>query len=72
MASPENNLLVRLHKWARRQDENFLTETFAHLLLHLLWEEPEAAVNLLQVVTAGFLVIPVRESRAVEVRTQHA
>jgi hypothetical protein len=26
MARSENNLLVRLHKWAIRQDENFVTE----------------------------------------------
>jgi hypothetical protein len=26
-----NNLLLRLHKWAWRQDENFLTEALAHL-----------------------------------------
>jgi hypothetical protein len=27
-----DNLLTELHRWARRQDENFTTESFAHLL----------------------------------------
>ena len=31
MASSSDNLLLRLHKWAKRQDENFQTEAFAHL-----------------------------------------
>lgn len=35
---PEPNLLSKLHRWAKanRQDENFITETFAHLLQYLL------------------------------------
>jgi hypothetical protein len=67
---PENNLLLRLHKWAWRQDENFLTEAFAHLLQHLLIDEPEAAVRILQSITNGFLALCPGEARSVEVRTQ--
>jgi hypothetical protein len=70
MASVENNLLLRLHKWAWRQDENFLTEAFAHLLQHLLNDEPEAAVRILQFMTKDFLVLSPAEARSVEVRTQ--
>jgi hypothetical protein len=70
MESPENNLLLRLHKWAHRQDENFLTDTFAHLLQHLLSEEPEAAANLLRRLTAGFFQLTVAEARHVAIRTQ--
>lgn len=69
MPSAENNLLLRLHKWARRQDENFLTEAFAHLLQHLLIHEPEAAVCLLKDIT-DFLTLSPKEALAVEVRTQ--
>lgn len=70
MASADDNLLLRLHKWAWRQDENFLTEAFAHLLQHLLSHEPEAAVGLLHSLTRGFLDLCPAEARSVEVRTQ--
>ncbi len=33
MALPTNNLFLRLHKWASRQDENFLTESVAVVLV---------------------------------------
>src|SRR5213082_1993494 len=68
--SPRNNLLLLLHKWARRQDENFLTEAFAHLLQHLLDEEPEAAVGFLESLTGGFLRVKAAEARHVALRTQ--
>ncbi|MBO0698202.1 MAG: hypothetical protein J2P46_07400 [Zavarzinella sp.] len=67
---PQNNLLVRLHKWASRQDENFLTETFAFLLQYLIEEEPQAAAGLLRSLTDGFLELQPGEARAVAVRTQ--
>jgi hypothetical protein len=70
MPSPENNLLLRLHKWAWRQDENFLTETLAHLLQYLLEHEPQAAVNLLRSLTEGFFDLRFEEARTVVVRTQ--
>jgi hypothetical protein len=35
MASPANNLFLRLHKWTWRQDENFLTESLAVVLEQL-------------------------------------
>ncbi len=70
MASAENNLLLRLHKWSWRQDENFLTEAFAHLLQHLLIHEPEAAVRVLKELTNGFPTLEAGEARSVEVRTQ--
>ncbi len=44
----DNNLLVSLRKWVRRQDENFLTEAFAHLLRHLGSHEPNVAVAILK------------------------
>jgi hypothetical protein len=70
MDLPRNNLLLRLHKWAVRQDENFLTEALAHLLQHLLDEEPEAAVRLLESLTAGFFRLRPADARQVELRTQ--
>jgi hypothetical protein len=70
MPERENNLLLRLHKWAWRQDENFLTETLAHLLQHLLDHEPEAAVSLVSRLTGGRLNLPAREAKSLEVSTQ--
>jgi hypothetical protein len=70
MEPPGNNLLLRLHKWAWRQDENFLTEVLGHLLQHLLDHEPEAGVRVLQLLTGGFLAPRPEEARLVEVRTQ--
>src|SRR5262245_36546762 len=70
MALPENNLLARLHKWAHRQDENFITEAFAHLLQHLLAEEPEAAIRILEAITGGFFRLTIQEARLVNIRTQ--
>ena len=41
------NLLVRLHKLARKQDENFVTEAFVHLLLSMKKQDSAAAWALL-------------------------
>jgi hypothetical protein len=49
--SRARNLLTALHKWLRRQDENFVTEAFAHLLWHLQNNEPDAFVRLLNHLT---------------------
>lgn len=70
MPDKSRNLLVRLHKWASRQDENFLTECFAHLLVHLVDHEPEAACNILGRLTNGFLRLAVSDLRFLEVTTQ--
>ena len=46
MASPANNLFLRLHKWASRQDENFLTESLAVVLEQLLVLAPAVGTRL--------------------------
>ena len=48
------NLLVALHRWAPRQDENYTTEAFAHLLRHYVAHEPKAAAAVLSRLTNGF------------------
>lgn len=68
----QNNLLVMLHKRADRQDENFLTDAFAHLLRHLCHHEPESAVRLLQRLTDNRLVCSAEEAREAQVSTQVA
>ena len=70
MPSLQNNLLVRLHKWAVRQDENFLTEIFAYLLEYLAENEPEAATELISRITGGIIAISAQHIRSLEIRTQ--
>jgi hypothetical protein len=68
------NLLQALHRWATGQDENFTTDAFAHLLRHLVSEEPKAAARILARITGrecwdSLLQAP-PESRKVEIVTQ--
>ena len=58
MASPANNVFLRLHKWAWRQDENFLTESLAVVLEHLLVLAPAVGVRLVARLTGGFIDLP--------------
>jgi hypothetical protein len=51
MANGDDNLLLRLHRWASRQDENFTTECFAHLLQYLLKNQPAIAFRILDNLT---------------------
>ncbi len=48
----DSNLLVRLHRYAKGLDENFLTEAFAHLLEYLRDAEPELFRNVVQLLVA--------------------
>jgi hypothetical protein len=50
-----HNLLVALHKWARKQDENFTTEAFVHLLKNWMHIEPKAALAVLGTITHDHL-----------------
>ncbi len=64
------NLFVRLHKWAARQDENFLTESLGVVLEHLLALAPEVGTRLVARLTGGFIDLPPDSASAIEVRTQ--
>ena len=46
-----DNLLIELHRWAHRQDENFTTEAFAHLLKELIKDIPEEIDSLMHTLT---------------------
>jgi hypothetical protein len=70
MAPPANNLFHRLHKWASRQDENFLTETLAVVLEQLLELAPSVGVRMVSRLTGGFIDRPPEEASAIEVSTQ--
>jgi hypothetical protein len=66
----DNNLLTALHRWASRQDENFTTEAFAHMVRHLLTRDPRVAALMIQWLTDGRVAIAPGEARSVVVKTQ--
>jgi hypothetical protein len=70
MASPGPNLFLRLHKWAARQDENFLTESLAVVLEQLLVLAPAAGTRLVAQLTGGFLNVSAEEASTIEIRPQ--
>jgi hypothetical protein len=65
-----DNLLTTLYRWAHRQDENFLTEAFAHLLRRLLSQAPAAASDLLNYLTDNRFVASTDRMAEVKVCTQ--
>src|SRR5687768_16338557 len=70
MASPTINLFLRLHKWAARQDENFLTESLAVVLEQLLVLAPAVGTRLVARLTGGFIDLPPEDAGAIDVQTQ--
>ena len=70
MMRANDNLLSTLHKWASRQDENFVTDAFAYLLRHLLSHDPQCGTVVLRVLTDGVFDIGADDARKVVVTTQ--
>lgn len=70
MASSSSNLFRRLHKWAHRQDENFLTESLAVVLEHLLALAPDVGTRLVARLTGRLIDVSPEEAGAIEIRTQ--
>jgi len=64
------NVFARLHRWAARQDENFLTESLAVILELLLERVPEAGARLVRVLTNGFIYVDAGGIELLEIRTQ--
>jgi len=67
--SRNTNLLVALHHWASRQDENFITDAFAHLLRHLIARDKMVGLELLCYLTDERLSVTFDDS-PIEIRTQ--
>lgn len=64
------NLFARLHKWARRQDENFLTESLAVVLEQLLVVAPGIGVRLVSHLTGGFIGVISENASVIDIHTQ--
>jgi len=66
----ENNLLSKLHKYSHRQDENFITESFVHLLVHLIEFEPKIGINLLNKLSSNKLWDDEDKSKRISIQSQ--
>ena len=64
------NLFLRLHKWAWRQDENFVTESLAVLLEQLLILAPDVGTRLVAKLTGGFIDVSPEGASTIEIRPQ--
>ncbi|HJT76955.1 MAG TPA: hypothetical protein VJ739_07100 [Gemmataceae bacterium] len=64
------NLFARLHKWAVRQDENFMTESLAVILETMLEQEPNVGIRLVSALTGGFITVDEEGAQTLEIRTQ--
>lgn len=64
------NVFARLHKWAARQDENFLTEALAVVLEQLIILVPQVGVRLVSRLTGGFIEVDPASAAIIEIRTQ--
>ena len=65
-----NNLLIRLIKWAKRQEENFLTEALAHLLEAHRQHPVSMTRRFFSTVTGGSFNPTVAELATLEITTQ--
>ncbi len=70
MKSASNNVFLRLHKWAKGQDENFLTESLAVVLERLLDLAPVIGKSVLFQLTDGLIGLPSEDAETIEINTQ--
>ena len=66
----EDNLFRRLHAWASGQDENFVTESFAYLVRHLLRHDAESGRKLLARLTGNSLQVGEADAQRVSITAQ--
>jgi hypothetical protein len=70
MAMSAPNLFRRLHKWAHRQDENFLTESLSLVVESLLALAPAVGTRLVSKLTGGFIDVAPEDASTIEIQTQ--
>jgi hypothetical protein len=69
MNSETINIFNRLYKWSGRQDENFTTEAFIYVLLHLQQVDHEAATVLLHKLTDSKLSLNKEQIEFIQIKT---
>jgi hypothetical protein len=65
-----DNLIIALHRWAHRQDENFTTEAFVYVMKHLQKYRPLAVSRILAKLTDSVINIPPEKVSEVQFVTQ--
>ena len=70
MSQESNNLLLKLHRYSHRQNENFITESFVHLLVHLIESEPTIGKTLLDKLSSNKLQWSKEESKRISIQSQ--
>ena len=70
MSQESNNLLLKLHRYSHRQNENFITESFVHLLVHLIESEPTVGINLLKKLSSNKIRWSKKESKRISIQSQ--
>jgi len=65
-----NNLLISLHKWSSRQDENFITEVLVYLLNFYLRHENDSSISIIKRITNGQLSLTANELSTLLITTQ--
>ncbi len=71
MLPSNDDLLVRLFRWAHRQNENFTTEAFAHVLEHLVAVRPVHAARLLSWLVQPRFELSAEELEELEILPQN-
>lgn len=67
-----DNLLLNLHRLATGQDENFVTESFVHLLRYLSINEKEAFLEVINRITEGMLRFSFEDLQDLQITSQVA
>ena len=64
------NIFLQLSKWAKRQGENFATDSFAITLSHLIENDPKVGGNVLNFLTGGLFEIDDAITGDIQITTQ--
>jgi len=64
------NLFIRLHHWASRQDENFTTEAFVYLLKHLQSSEESSFVNIISNLSGNLISPSTDKAQEIKISSQ--
>lgn len=65
-----DNLFVKLHHWATRQDENFTTEVFVYLLKYLQFHEKDVFLHLVANLSGNLIGANTDKSDEIVITTQ--
>src|SRR5208337_1492052 len=70
MSAENNNLLLKLHNLAHRQEENFISDAFVHTASYLLENEPKCGVEIVRLLTNSFVDHKAQQADQIQITTQ--